>query len=37
VGGLLVSIPGKVIINQNEFESSGSAILIAGDANGWYE
>ena len=35
--GLLVSTPGKVIINQNEFESSGSAILIAGDANGWYE
>ena len=35
--GLLVSTPRKVIIDKNEFESSGSAILIAGDANGWYE
>ncbi|MBV5312734.1 MAG: right-handed parallel beta-helix repeat-containing protein [Prolixibacteraceae bacterium] len=35
--GLLVSTPGKVTIDKNEFESSGSAILIAGDANGWYE
>jgi len=35
--GLLISTPGKVIIDRNEFESSGSAILIAGDANGWYE
>jgi hypothetical protein len=35
--GLLVSTPGKVIIDSNQFESSGSAILIAGDANGWYE
>lgn len=35
--GLLVSTPGKVLIDANEFESSGSAILIAGDANGWYE
>jgi hypothetical protein len=35
--GLLVSTPGKVVIDSNEFESSGSAILIAGDANGWYE
>ena len=35
--GLLISTPGKVIIDQNQFESSGSAILIAGDANGWYE
>jgi len=35
--GLLVSTPGKVVIESNEFESSGSAILIAGDANGWYE
>ena len=29
--------PGKVIIENNVFESSGSAILIAGDANAWYE
>ena len=35
--GLLISTPRKVLINKNEFESSGSAILIAGDANGWYE
>ena len=35
--GLLVSTPGKVVIDRNQFESSGSAILIAGDANGWYE
>ena len=35
--GLLVSTPGKVRIENNVFESSGSAILIAGDANGWFE
>jgi len=35
--GLLVTTPGKVVIENNIFESSGSAILISGDANGWYE
>jgi hypothetical protein len=35
--GLLVSTPGEVVIENNIFESSGSAILIAGDANGWFE
>ena len=35
--GILVSTPGKVIIENNIFESSGSAILIPGDANGWFE
>ncbi len=35
--GLLVSTPGKVVIENNVFESSGSAILICGDANYWYE
>lgn len=35
--GVLVTTPGKVIIKNNTFESSGSAILIAGDANYWYE
>ena len=35
--GILISTPRKVIVDRNEFESSGSAILIAGDANGWYE
>lgn len=34
---LLVSTPGSVKIENNIFESSGSAILIAGDANGWFE
>lgn len=34
---LLVSTPGKVLIENNTFESSGSAILIAGDANNWFE
>jgi hypothetical protein len=35
--GLLVTTPGTVVIEDNVFESSGSAILISGDANGWYE
>ncbi len=35
--GILISTPGKVIVENNLFESSGSAILIAGDANNWYE
>lgn len=35
--GLLVSTPKKVEISGNIFESSGSGILIPGDANYWYE
>ena len=35
--GILVSTPGKVVIEDNYFESSGCAILIAGDANYWFE
>lgn len=35
--GLLVSTPKKVVIEGNLFESSGSGILIPGDANYWYE
>lgn len=35
--GILMSTPGMVVIENNLFESSGSAILIAGDANNWYE
>jgi len=35
--GMLISTPGKVVIDNNIFESSGSAIVIPGDANGWYE
>ncbi len=35
--GLLVSTPKRVLIADNYFESSGSAILLAGDSNFWYE
>lgn len=35
--GVLVSTPGRVLVERNRFESSGAAILIAGDANYWYE
>lgn len=35
--GILVSTSGKVVVENNTFETSGSAILIAGDANYWYE
>lgn len=35
--GILMTTPGKVVIENNVFESSGSAILISGDANGWFE
>ena len=35
--GVLISTPGKVVIEENVFESSGSAILVAGDSNYWYE
>lgn len=35
--GILISTPGKVLIEDNRFESSGAAILIAGDANQWFE
>jgi hypothetical protein len=31
--GVLISTPGRVVIEENVFESSGSAILVAGDAN----
>lgn len=35
--GVLVSTPGKIIIANNVFDTSGSAILCSGDANGWFE
>ena len=35
--GLLVSTPKPVVIEDNYFESSGAAILIAGDSNYWFE
>ncbi len=34
---MLLSTPGRVLVESNRFESSGSAILIASDANYWYE
>jgi hypothetical protein len=35
--GILLSTSGKVVIERNIFESSGTAILLCGDANYWYE
>lgn len=35
--GILVSTPKPVLISDNYFESSGSAILVAGDSNYWFE
>ncbi len=35
--GILVSTPKPVKIHNNYFESSGSAILVSGDANYWFE
>lgn len=35
--GVLVSTPRRVLIENNYFETSGSAILIAGDSNSWFE
>ncbi|GHV29463.1 alpha-1,3-galactosidase B [Bacteroidia bacterium] len=35
--GILMTTTGKVVIRNNIFESSGSAILMSGEANNWYE
>lgn len=35
--GILVSTPKPVLIADNIFQSSGSAVLIAGDSNYWFE
>ena len=35
--GLLVTTPGRVVIENNDFISSGTAILISSDANYWFE
>jgi hypothetical protein len=35
--GLLVTTPRPTVIEDNTFRSSGAAITISGDANGWYE
>lgn len=35
--GILITTPGKAVIENNLFQTAGSAILMAGDANQWYE
>lgn len=35
--GVLISTPKPILIENNYFESSGSAILVAGDSNQWFE
>lgn len=35
--GILVTTPGKVLIENNYFRTAGAAILIEGDTNYWYE
>ena len=35
--GILVTTPKPVLIENNRFESSGCAVLLAGDMNEWYE
>lgn len=35
--GVLVTTPRPTVIEDNTFRSSGAAITISGDANGWYE
>ncbi|HEY3329238.1 MAG TPA: hypothetical protein VGK19_04395 [Capsulimonadaceae bacterium] len=35
--GFLISTPGKVLVENNHFHNPGAAILIAGDANYWFE
>jgi hypothetical protein len=35
--GILCTTAGKVLIENNTFRIAGAAILIAGDANGWFE
>lgn len=35
--GILISVPQPVLIEHNVFETAGCAILLAGDANQWFE
>lgn len=35
--GILLTSPGKVVVRNNRFSSAGTAILIEGDINYWYE
>ncbi|MBE7062242.1 MAG: hypothetical protein E7390_00420 [Ruminococcaceae bacterium] len=35
--GILTTTRGKTVIQKNRFETTGTAVMIAGDANHWYE
>ena len=35
--GFLLSVPGRVVVEENTFHTAGAAILIEGDANHWFE
>lgn len=35
--GILLTTPGRVVVNNNCFSTAGTAILIEGDINYWYE
>jgi hypothetical protein len=35
--GLLLTTPRAALVEGNTFRSSGAAVMISGDANGWYE
>lgn len=35
--GILVSTPRRVVIERNRFRVQGAAVLVPGDANGWFE
>jgi len=35
--GILTTTRGKTVITKNRFETTGTAVMIAGDANHWYE
>lgn len=35
--GILITTPKKTVIKNNVFDTSGCAILLSGDANGWFE
>lgn len=35
--GILISTPRPVLVAENYFESSGAAVLVAGDSNYWFE
>lgn len=35
--GILLTTPGRTVVRDNVFRSSGAAVLIAGDTDNWYE